>query len=60
MNSLISRVSVMFRDCSFPVYVYLPDQGAFYQVVAGQHEKVPVPVTMRSYLDSDETFFQSF
>jgi len=53
-------VSVMFRDCSFPVYVYLPDQGAFYQVVAGQHEKVPVPVTMRSYLDSDETFFQSF
>jgi len=60
MNTLISRISVLFRECSFPVYVYLPDSGEFYQVVSGQHEKVPVPVTMRGYLDTDDIYFQSF
>ncbi|TCK61845.1 PAS domain-containing protein [Seleniivibrio woodruffii] len=60
MNTLISRISVLFRECSFPVYVYLPDSGDFYQVVAGQHEKVPVPVTMRGYLDTEDMYFQSF
>lgn len=60
MNSIISKVSILLKECAFPIYLYLPESNEFYQLVSGQHEKIPAPQTMVQYLDKDDVFFQSF
>ncbi|MGE4318366.1 MAG: PAS domain-containing protein [Deferribacterales bacterium] len=60
MNTIISKVSMLLRECAFPVYLYLPESQDFYQMVSGQHEKIPVPQTMIQYLDNSDIYFQSF
>lgn len=60
MNTVIMKASYLFRECPFPVYVYVMPQKDFFQVVSGQYEKMPVPESMIHYLDNDQVFFQSF
>ena len=51
---------MLLHECAFPVYLYIPSTSDFYQIISGQHEKMPVPQTMLHYLNDKDTYFQSF
>lgn len=60
MNTVIAKASYLFRECPFPVYIYVLKQKDFYQVISGQYEKMPVPKSMTGYLENKDIYFQSF
>lgn len=60
MESVIKAVAPLFSDCNFPVYVYLPGSGDFYQLLAGKAESKPAPANMLEHLQNEDVFYQSF
>ncbi|WP_211204089.1 PAS domain-containing protein [Denitrovibrio acetiphilus] len=57
---MIEKIAPLFAECNFPVYVYLPDSGEFYQLLADRPESKPVPTNMQEHLLDDSVFYQSF
>lgn len=60
MNTLISEIAPLFADCSFPLYIYLPESKEFYQLLSDQPEEKPIPANMKAHLEDDSMHYQSF
>jgi len=60
MDIVSNKVAPLFSECTFPVYVYFPDDKSFFQITKGESEKKPAPANMLEHLENDSTFFQSF
>ncbi|PLX70777.1 MAG: hypothetical protein C0602_04545 [Denitrovibrio sp.] len=60
MESFNNAVVSLFKDCNFPVYIYMPESNDFYQVLNDKPESKPTPANMKEHLDNDDVFFQSF
>lgn len=60
MENFIDTIAPLFAECNFPVYLYLPEEEKFYQLISDQPEEKPVPANMKEHLNNDHVFYQSF
>lgn len=60
MDDFINSIAPLFESCNFPVYIFLPGSGEFYQLISDQAEKKPVPANMKEHLLDDSVYYQSF
>jgi len=60
MDNMINEIAPLFEKCNFPLYIFLPGSGNFYQLVADTPEAKPVPENMKAHLKNDDIYYQSF
>lgn len=60
MDKAIEKIAPFFNNCNFPIYIFLPGSGEFYQLLSDQPELKPVPANMEEHLNDDSVFYQSF